>query len=162
MDCPGKIAHDSAMMVSLGQIDETVPSVANWTEENHLAFGPSVVEALRQIKYWTGKMDAIKKFVKEKVMEFGPLADGKGRAYKIIEQKRRSLKSSARTVLLEHLGDRLDEAIKYNLSAAEKIVMEDAPQGTTKKAAKEALLADLESIDAIAVKATGSLREGKE
>lgn len=162
MDCPGKIAQDSAMMVSLGQIDETVPSVANWTKENHLTFGPSVVDALRQIKYWTGKMDAIKAFVKEKVIEFGPIADGNGRAYKIITQNRRSLKSSARAVLAEHLGDRLGEVIKYNLTAAEKVVMEIAPQGTTKKAAKEALLADLESIDAISVKATGSLREGKE
>ncbi len=160
-NCPGKIAHDSSMMVSLTQIDETVPAIANWTKDTHLQFGPSVVEALRQIKYWGDKMDAIKKFVKERVVEFGPLPDGKGRAYKIITQNRRSLKPSARTVLEEHLGDRVEEAIKYNLTAAEKIAMERAPQGTTKKAAKEALLADLDSIDAINVKATGSLREGK-
>lgn len=162
MNCPGKMAHDSAMMVSLGQIDETVPSVTDWTQENHLTFGPSVVDVLRQIKYWGGKMDAIKAFVKEKVIEFGPLLDGKGRAYKIVGQNRRSLKSSARPVLTAHLGDRIGEVIKYNLTAAEKIVMEDAPQGTTKKAAKAALLDDLDSIDAISVKATGSLREGKE
>ena len=158
-NCPGKIAHDSSMMVSLGQMNETVPAVNDWTNDNHLTFGPSVVEVLRQIKYWGDNMDAIKVFVKEKIVEFGPLPDGSGRGYKIVEQNRRSLKPIARAVLEEHLGDQLDEAIKYNLTAAEKIAMDRATG--TKKAAKQALLADLNMVEAIAVKTTGSLREGK-
>lgn len=160
--CPGKMAYDESMTTALATIDGSVPAADQWTtKEIHQSLGPAVCDALRQIKYWTEHMEAIKKFVKAKVVEFGPLCDGGGRAYKISEVNRRSLDTRlAKTVLQKHLGDRIPEAVKFHLPTAEKIVMEGAEAGQKKKA-KEKLLADLEAVEAIKVSQSLSLREGK-
>lgn len=159
--CPGKMVYDESITTALATIDAAVPSVDHWTKDNHLTFGAPVCDALRQIKYWTDRMDAIKKFVKGKVIEYGPLKDGEGRAYKVIEVNRRSLDTpAAKTVLQEHLGDQLINAVKFHLPTAEKIVMEGAGPGQ-KKLAKKALLDDLELVNAIKVSPSLSLREGK-